>query len=78
MQGCQIAYNSFVLYHNFRHIVDVLQAVFSFLIAIGALPKYPYTDGKKADVSTIFGEPVQREHVTVIPVARSPEARTSP
>lgn len=27
--------------------------------------------GQKADVSTIFGEPVEREHVTVIPVAKA-------
>ncbi|KUL86167.1 hypothetical protein ZTR_08442 [Talaromyces verruculosus] len=34
------AYNSFVLYHNFRHAVDVLQSVFFILIKIGALPTY--------------------------------------
>ncbi|EED16869.1 high affinity cAMP phosphodiesterase, putative [Talaromyces stipitatus ATCC 10500] len=34
------AYNSFVLYHNFRHAVDVLQSVFYILIRIGALPTY--------------------------------------
>ncbi|KIW15448.1 hypothetical protein PV08_05494 [Exophiala spinifera] len=41
MQGCRIAYNSFVLYHNFRHAVDVLQSVFYFLVQIGLLPPYP-------------------------------------
>lgn len=35
------AYNSFVLYHNFRHVSDVLQAVFYFLVRIGTLPPYP-------------------------------------
>lgn len=35
------AYNTFVPYHNFRHVVDVLQATFSFLVAIGSLPRYP-------------------------------------
>lgn len=35
------AYNSFVLYHNFRHVADVLQAVFYFLLRIGILPRYP-------------------------------------
>ena len=35
------AYNSFVPYHNFRHVVDVLQAVFYFLLQLGALPAYP-------------------------------------
>jgi uncharacterized spore protein YtfJ len=29
------------------------------------------TVGRKADASTIFGEPVQREGVTVIPVAKA-------
>ena len=41
MQGCRVAYNSFVLYHNFRHAVDVLQSLFYFLVQIGALPPYP-------------------------------------
>lgn len=35
------AYNQFVLYHNFRHVVDVLQALFFFLVQIGTLPDYP-------------------------------------
>ena len=36
------AYNAFVLYHNFRHVIDVLQAVFWCLTHIGALPPYPF------------------------------------
>lgn len=39
--ACRAAYNSFVPYHNFRHVVDVLQATFNFLVHIGALPQYP-------------------------------------
>ena len=35
------AYNSFVLYHNFRHVIDVLQATFFFLVQLGTLPPYP-------------------------------------
>lgn len=35
------AYHTFVPYHNFRHVVDVLQAVFYFLLQLGALPFYP-------------------------------------
>jgi hypothetical protein len=35
------AYNEFVLYHNFRHVVDVLQAMFYFLVQIGTLPPFP-------------------------------------
>ncbi|KAJ5788702.1 hypothetical protein N7457_003692 [Penicillium paradoxum] len=38
--ACRAAYNSFVLYHNFRHAIDVLQSVFFFLLQIGALPAY--------------------------------------
>lgn len=41
MQGCRIAYNSFVLYHNFRHAVDVLQSLFYSIVQIGTLPPYP-------------------------------------
>ena len=39
--ACRSAYNAFVLYHNFRHVVDVLQAVFFFLVQLGTLPPYP-------------------------------------
>ncbi|KAI4103554.1 MAG: hypothetical protein L6R37_003771 [Teloschistes peruensis] len=35
------AYNSFVHYHNFRHVIDVMQAVYYFLLHIGTLPPYP-------------------------------------
>lgn len=41
MQASRIAYNSFVLYHNFRHAVDVLQSLFYFLVQIGSIPPYP-------------------------------------
>ena len=41
LQASRAAYNDFVLYHNFRHVVDVLQAVFFFLVQIGTLPPYP-------------------------------------
>ncbi|KAI4715514.1 HD-domain/PDEase-like protein [Aureobasidium sp. EXF-10727] len=44
--ACRHAYNDFVLYHNFRHIVDVLQAVFYFLLQIGILPPYPGSQGE--------------------------------
>ncbi|KAL8678077.1 MAG: hypothetical protein Q9186_005542 [Xanthomendoza sp. 1 TL-2023] len=36
------AYNSFVHYHNFRHVVDVMQAIFYFLLRLGTLPPYPH------------------------------------
>ncbi|RDW72531.1 3',5'-cyclic-nucleotide phosphodiesterase PDE2 [Aspergillus mulundensis] len=38
--ACRASYNSFVLYHNFRHAIDVLQSIFCFLLHIGALPPY--------------------------------------
>ena len=38
--ACRTAYNSFVLYHNFRHAVDVMQSVFCFLLHSGALASY--------------------------------------
>ncbi|KAF4624014.1 hypothetical protein G7Y89_g14162 [Cudoniella acicularis] len=37
------AYNTFVPYHNFRHVVDVLQAIFYFLVQLGRLPPFPYS-----------------------------------
>ncbi|PNS15328.1 hypothetical protein CAC42_2663 [Sphaceloma murrayae] len=40
IMACRKAYNDFVLYHNFRHVVDVLQAIFYFLLKIGLLPPY--------------------------------------
>ncbi|CAG7926170.1 unnamed protein product [Penicillium olsonii] len=52
--ACRSAYNSFVLYHNFRHAIDVLQSVFYFLLQIGALPPYP---------------PTSMEHVSESPIA---------
>jgi hypothetical protein len=41
LMACRAAYNGFVLYHNFRHVIDVLQAVFYFLLQLGTLPPYP-------------------------------------
>ncbi|KAF4768103.1 hypothetical protein N7455_000158 [Penicillium solitum] len=43
--ACRAAYNSFVLYHNFRHAIDVLQSVFCFLLNVGALPPYESVGG---------------------------------
>ncbi|EGE00112.1 hypothetical protein TESG_07434, partial [Trichophyton tonsurans CBS 112818] len=39
--SCRAAYNSFILYHNFRHAVDVLQSTFHILVRIGAIPPFP-------------------------------------
>ncbi|KAG0643908.1 hypothetical protein HOY80DRAFT_997331 [Tuber brumale] len=40
LTACWAAYNPKIPYHNFRHVVDVLQAVFYFLLQLGALPPY--------------------------------------
>jgi 3',5'-cyclic-nucleotide phosphodiesterase len=61
MQGCRVAYNHFVLYHNFRHAVDVLQSVFYFLTQIGSVPPYPSgsepapLSGKKSPIAKLIG-----------------------
>lgn len=39
--ACRAAYNNFVPYHNFRHVVDVLQATFNFLVNLSAIAPYP-------------------------------------
>lgn len=36
--ACRAAYNKFVAYHNFCHVVDVLQATFHVLVEVGAFP----------------------------------------
>ena len=43
------AYNAFVPYHNFRHVVDVLQATFHFLVRLGRIPKYPNDEKGTSD-----------------------------
>ncbi|CRG90392.1 high affinity cAMP phosphodiesterase, putative [Talaromyces islandicus] len=45
------AYNSFVLYHNFRHAIDVLQSVFWILLRIGALPPVNVSDESPSPIS---------------------------
>ncbi|KAJ5654625.1 hypothetical protein N7490_001628 [Penicillium lividum] len=55
--ACRAAYNSFVLYHNFRHAIDVLQSVFTFLLRIGALPPYGPTGlsvEEKSPIATLI------------------------
>lgn len=43
LMASRAAYNGFVNYHNFRHVIDVMQAIFYFLIQIGTLLPYPPT-----------------------------------
>jgi 3',5'-cyclic-nucleotide phosphodiesterase len=46
--ACRAAYNDFVPYHNFRHVIDVLQAVFFFLLQLGTIPPYPFGSTPRA------------------------------
>ena len=41
LMASRAAYNDFVNYHNFRHVVDVMQAIFYFLLQLGVLPPFP-------------------------------------
>lgn len=54
--ACRRVYNSFVIYHNFRHACDVLQAAFFFLISIGALPPYPPKQQASSSPDTVLSE----------------------
>lgn len=58
LQASRAAYNEFVLYHNFRHIVDVMQAIFTFLVQIAALPPYPPNSpaarGQKSPIASLI------------------------
>lgn len=59
--ACRRAYNDFVLYHNFTHVVDVLQAIFYFLLQIGILPPYHASEREaSASDSAIAQEPAER------------------
>lgn len=53
--ACRAAYNSFVPYHNFRHVIDVLQATFHFLVQIGTLAPY---SGSQPNQPTVPKSPV--------------------
>ncbi|KAL8726015.1 MAG: hypothetical protein Q9166_006989 [cf. Caloplaca sp. 2 TL-2023] len=52
------AYNSFVHYHNFRHVVDVMQAIFYFLLRLGTLPSYPHIIASSSAPSPPFRSPL--------------------
>lgn len=41
LMASRAAYNDFVNYHNFRHVIDVMQAIFYFLVQLCTLPPYP-------------------------------------
>ncbi|PGH33458.1 hypothetical protein GX50_03693 [[Emmonsia] crescens] len=49
----RVTYNGFVLYHNFRHAIDVLQSTFHLLVSIGVLPPYPNGTTQRATRSPV-------------------------
>ncbi|KAH0612869.1 uncharacterized protein H6S33_009249 [Morchella sextelata] len=49
LTACRASYNPKVPYHNFRHVVDVLQAVFYFLLQLRALPSFTPDDPSVGD-----------------------------
>ena len=55
LMASRAAYNDFVNYHNFRHVIDVMQAVFYFLLQLGTLPPYSSSGsvGTKRSISPI-------------------------
>ncbi|GAM82596.1 hypothetical protein ANO11243_005780 [Dothideomycetidae sp. 11243] len=59
VMACRKAYNDFVLYHNFRHVVDVLQAIFHFLLRIGLLPPYQVEGDPVANPSNAIAAVLQ-------------------
>ena len=60
LMASRAAYNDFVDYHNFRHVIDVMQAIFYFLIQLGILPVYPASqpsptrETRKAPIATLL------------------------
>ncbi|KHJ34272.1 putative 3 5 -cyclic nucleotide phosphodiesterase [Erysiphe necator] len=53
------AYNAFVPYHNFRHVVDVLQACFIFLIKLGRIPPFPDMKIELSSQSSTLAETIR-------------------
>ena len=52
LMASRAAYNDFVNYHNFRHVIDVMQAIFYFLLQLGVLPPYS-SQGLAGTVKTV-------------------------
>jgi hypothetical protein len=75
LMACRKAYNDFVLYHNFRHIVDVLQAVFFFLLQIGILP--PYTPKGSRESTNAVDAPTSSPTTTTTATATATTPTTS-
>jgi len=58
--ACRGTYNNEVPYHNFRHVVDVLQAVFFFMLQLGALPHYRH---HRMDAPTVASTEKSLSHI---------------
>ncbi|KAK4169406.1 3',5'-cyclic-nucleotide phosphodiesterase regA [Cladorrhinum sp. PSN259] len=50
--ACRTAYNKFVAYHNFCHVVDVLQATFHVLVEVGAFPPLRSTNDSRPRIAS--------------------------
>lgn len=62
----QRVYNKTVIYHNFRHACDVLQASFYFLISIGAIPPYPNSSATLVSELSAIGSLISPYHAMVL------------
>ena len=76
LMACRRVYNSFVIYHNFRHACDVLQAAFCFLIKIGVVPAF---SAVRHDlfVSQTDGT-MLKDHLSDLGTTHNDEENTSP
>lgn len=59
-------YNSSVLYHNWRHACDVLQATFCFLLSIGAVPPFPIGKSRPDTPLSPLGSLIDPFHALVL------------
>lgn len=62
-------YNSFVLYHNFRHACDVCQALFFFLLKIQVLAPYPPQTARPTSGKTPLAATLEPFHALTILIA---------
>jgi len=62
-------YNESVIYHNFKHACDVLQAVFHFLVAIGAIAPLIEDDTSPGGNQSPLGALVRPVHALTLLIA---------
>lgn len=54
-------------YHNFRHAIDVVQAIFYFLLQLGALPPFPLTEKASGTFDSIL-QPMETLTILIVAV----------